>query len=70
MKKLLDWIDQKRVQYGQIVVLLAALVLFTVLALLLALVYALFIGLIYIDPNYIYLLTLILLIAIIFWKKR
>ncbi len=33
MKKLLDWIDRKRTQHGRIVVLMAALALFTVLAL-------------------------------------
>ena len=69
MKKLLDWIDQKKMQHGQIVVLLAALVLFTVLALVLALVYALFIGLMYIHPNLIYMLTLFLLIVIITKNK-
>ena len=69
MKKLLEWIDQKKMQHGQIVVLLAALVLFTVLALALALVYALFIGLMYIHPNLIYMLTLFLLIVIITKNK-
>jgi len=65
MRKLLEWIDQKKMQHGQIVVLLAALVLFTVLAVILALVYAFFIGIIYINPNLVYFLTLFLLIAII-----
>ena len=65
MKKLLEWIDQKKMQHGQIVVLLATLALFTVLAVVLALVYAFFIGIIHINPNLVYLLTLFLLIAII-----
>jgi len=56
-------------QHGQIVVLLAALVLFTVLALALALVYAIFIGLIYLHPNLIYLLTLFILVVIIAKNK-
>ena len=69
MKKLLAWIDQKKIQHGQIVVLIAALVLFTVLAFILGLVYALFIGIIYINPNLVYLLTLFILIVIIAKNK-
>ncbi len=69
MKKLLNWIDRKRIQYGQIIVLLAALALFTALAFILALVYAVFIALLYIDPNLIYVLTVFLLMAIVPWKK-
>ncbi|MBU1643279.1 hypothetical protein KKE54_07950 [bacterium] len=69
MKKLLDWIDRKRAQYGSIVVLLAALALFTVLALILALVYAFFIGLAYINPYLVLLLTALLLVLIIY-KNR
>ena len=69
MKKLLEWIDQKRSQYGNIVLLLSALALFTFLALVLSAVYALFIGLAYINPYLVLLLTLILLLIIIY-KNR
>lgn len=69
MKKLLDWIDRKRIQHGRIVVLLAALALFTALALVLALVYALFIGLAYINPYLVLLLTALLLLLIVY-KNR
>jgi hypothetical protein len=69
MKKLLEWIDYKRSQYGNIVILLTALVLFTLLAIILGAVYALFIGLMYIHPNLIYILTLFLLIVIITKNK-
>jgi len=69
MKKLLDWIDRKRIQHGRIVVLLAALALFTVLALILAFVYALFIGLAYINPYLVLLLTALLLLLIVY-KNR
>ena len=65
MKKLLEWVDQKKSQYGNIVLLLSALVLFTVLAIILGIIYALFIGLMYINPNLIYALTLFLIIVII-----
>ena len=69
MKKLLEWIDQKRSRHGNIVLLLTALVLFIVLALILGLVYALFIGLMYIDPYLVLPLTFFLLILIIY-KNR
>ena len=69
MKKLLDWIDRKRIEHGYIVVLLAALALFTALALVLALVYAFFIGLAYINPNLVLVLTALLLVLIIY-KNR
>ncbi|WP_345974400.1 hypothetical protein [Sulfurimonas sp. HSL3-7] len=69
MKKILEWIEQKKLQHGNIVVLLSALVLFTFLALLLGLVYALFIGLIYIDPYLVLVLTFFLLILIVY-KNR
>ena len=65
MKKLLEWVDQKKSQYGNIVLLLSALVLFTVLAIILGIIYALFIGLMYINPNLVYVLTLFLIIVII-----
>ncbi len=69
MKKLLEWIDQKQQRYGRIVIFLSALALFTLLALLLGVVYALFIGLMYIDPYLVLLLTLFLLILIVY-KNR
>lgn len=69
MKKLLEWIEQKKQQHGNIVVLLSALVLFTLLALLMALVYALVIGLIYIDPYLVLVLTFFLLVLIVY-KNR
>jgi hypothetical protein len=69
MKKLLEWIDQKRSRYGNIVLLLSALALFTFLALVLSAVYAFFIGLAYINPYLVLLLTLILLLIIIY-KNR
>ena len=69
MKKLLDWIDQKRMQHGRVVVLLAALALFTALAFILALVYAFFIGLAYINPSLVLLLTAVLVVLIIY-KNR
>ena len=69
MKKLLDWIDRKRIEHGYIVVLLAALALFTALALVLALVYAFFIGLAYINPYLVLVLTALLLVLIIY-KNR
>jgi Flp pilus assembly protein TadB len=69
MKKLLEWIEQKKQQHGNIVVLLSALVLFTLLALLMTLVYALVIGLIYIDPYLVLVLTFFLLVLIVY-KNR
>ena len=69
MKKLLAWIEQKKLQHGNIVVLLSALVLFIFLALLLGFVYALFIALIYIDPYLVLVLTFFLLILIVY-KNR
>jgi len=69
MKKLLNWIDQKRSLYGDIVLFLTALVLFTLLALVLGLVYALFIGVMYLEPYLVLPFTSILLIWIIY-KNR
>ncbi len=69
MKKLLEWIDQKRSQHGNIVLLLTALLLFIVLAIILGLVYALFIGLMYINPYLVIALAFFLLILIIY-KNR
>ena len=69
MKKLLNWIDQKRSLHGDIVLFLTALVLFTLLALVLGLVYALFIGVMYLDPYLVLPLTVFLLIWIIY-KNR
>ena len=70
MKKLLEWIDQKQQRYGRIVIFLSALALFTLLALLLGVVYALFIGLMYIDPYLVLVLTSFLLILIIYKNRR
>ena len=70
MKKLLEWIDQKQQRYGRIVIFLSALALFTLLALLLGVVYALFIGLMYIDPYIVLVLTFFLLILIIYKNRR
>ena len=70
MKKLLEWIDQKQQRYGRIVIFLSALALFTLLALLLGVVYALFIGLMYIDPYLVLVLTFFLLILIIYKNRR
>ena len=70
MKKLLEWIDQKQQRYGRIVIFLSALALFTLLALLLGVVYALFIGLMYIDPYLVLVLTFFLLILIVYKNRR
>lgn len=70
MKKILEWIDQKQQRYGRIVIFLSALALFTLLALLLGVVYALFIGLMYIDPYLVLVLTFFLLILIIYKNRR
>ena len=70
MKKILEWIDQKQQRYGRIVIFLSALALFTLLALLLGVVYALFIGLMYIDPYIVLVLTFFLLILIIYKNRR
>ena len=70
MKKILEWIDQKQQRYGRIVIFLSALALFTLLALLLGVVYALFIGLMYIDPYLVLVLTSFLLILIIYKNRR
>ncbi len=69
MKKLLEWIDQKRSQYGNIVLLLTAVVLFTLLAIILGFVYAFFIGLMYINP-YLVLVLAFLLFLLIIYKNR
>ncbi len=69
MKHLLEWIESARSRYGQIVIFLAALLLFTLLALLLAAVYALFIGVMYVDPYLILAITLVLVIVIVY-KNR
>jgi Flp pilus assembly protein TadB len=69
MKNLLEWIDIKRSQYGNIVLLLAAFFLFSFLAILLGVVYAVFIGLIYLSPYLVLVLTLLLVILIVY-KNR
>ena len=69
MKKLFKWIEQKRLQYGNIVLILTALLLFTVFALILGLIYAFFIGVMYINPYLILPITFVLLILIIY-KNR
>ncbi len=70
MKKLLEWIDEKRSKHGNIVLFLTALALFTLLAVILALVYAIFIGLMYVNPYLVLPLTLLLLIMIIYLNRR
>ena len=69
MKKLLEWIEEQKSKYGNSVLLLAALILFTVLALILAIVYAVFIAVMYVDPYAILVVTFVLLILIIY-KNR
>lgn len=69
MKNLLEWIDIKRSQYGNIVLLLTAFFLFSFLAILLGVVYAVFIGLIYLSPYLVLVLTLLLVILIVY-KNR
>ncbi len=69
MKHLLEWIDLKRAQHGNIVLLMTALLLFTILALLLGVVYAIFIGVMYIDPYLVLVLTFFLLLLILY-KNR
>jgi len=69
MEKLFEWIDRKQQRYGKSVLLLAALALFTLLALLLGFVYALFIGLAYVNPYLVLVVTFFLLILIIY-KNR
>ena len=69
MKKLLEWIEQQKLKYGNGVLLVAALILFSVLALILAIVYAIFIAIMYVDPYAILAVTFFLLILIIY-KNR
>lgn len=69
MKKLLEWIGHKRAIYGDIVLLPVTLLLFTLLAIILGLVYALFIGVMYIDPYLVLVLTFFLLLLILY-KNR
>ena len=69
MKKLLEWIEQQKSKYGNSVLLLAALILFTLLALTLAIVYTIFIAIMYVDPYAILVVTFVLLILIIY-KNR
>ncbi|MGB5964526.1 MAG: hypothetical protein WBF77_06015 [Sulfurimonadaceae bacterium] len=70
MKKLLEWIDQKRSQHGNIVLIITALGLFTLLALILGVVYAIFIGLMYINPYLVLLLAFFLLILIVYKNRK
>ncbi len=69
MKTLLAWIDQQRSKYGNIVLLVTALILFTFLAIILGLVYALFIGLMYLNP-YLVLAFSLVLVLFILYKNR
>ena len=69
MKKLLTWVEHQKLKYGNGVLLLAALMLFTFLALVLALVYAFFIGVMVVNPYAILVLTFFLIVLIIY-KNR
>ena len=69
MKTLLEWIEQKRSQFGNNFLLLVALVVFTLLALILAVVDALFVGLIYLSPYAVLVLTALLLILILYLNR-
>ena len=69
MKTLLEWIEQKRSQFGNNFILLVALVVFTLLALILAVVDALFIGLMYFSPYAVLVLTALLLILIVYLNR-
>ncbi len=69
MKTLLEWIEQKRSQWGNNFILLVALVIFTLLALILALVDALFISLIYFSPYAVLVLTALLLMLILYLNR-
>jgi len=69
MKTLLKWIEQKRSQWGNNFILLVALVVFTILALILAIVDALFIGLLYVSPYAVLVLTALLLLLIIYLNR-
>jgi len=69
MKRLLTWIEHQKLKYGNGVLLLAALMLFTFLALVLALVYAFFIGVMVVNPYAILVLTFFLIVLIIY-KNR
>ena len=69
MKKLLEWIEQQTLEYGNSVLLLVALILFSALALILAMVYAIFIAIMYIDPYAILVVTFVLLILIIYRNR-
>ena len=69
MKTLLEWIEQKRSQFGNNFLLLVALVVFTILALILAVVDALFISLIYFSPYAVLVLTALLLVLIVYLNR-
>ena len=69
MKTLLEWIEQKRSQFGNNFLLLVALVVFTILALILAVVDALFIGLMYFSPYAVLVLTALLLVLIVYLNR-
>ena len=69
MKTLLEWIEQKRSQFGNNFILLVALVVFTLLALILAVVDALFVGLMYFSPYAVLVLTALLLILIVYLNR-
>ncbi len=69
MKTLLEWIEQKRSQWGNNFILLVALVVFILLTLILALVDALFIGLIYFSPYAVLVLTALLLVLIVYLNR-
>ncbi len=69
MEKLLRWIDLKKEQHGNNVVLLAALALFTLLAIILGIVYALFIGVMYISPYSILGVSFLLVLLIVYTNR-
>ncbi len=69
MKRLLTWIEQQKSKYGSGVLLLAALVLFTILATILGLVYAIFMGIMYVEPYAILVVSFFLLLLILY-KNR
>ena len=69
MKTLLEWIEQKRSQWGNNFILLVALVVFTLLALILAVIDALFVGLMYLSPYAVLVLTALLLVLILYLNR-
>jgi len=69
MNRLLRWIKEQKSKYGNGVLLLTALILFTILAIVLAMVYAFFIGVMVVNPYAILVLTFFLVILILY-KNR